>query len=156
MPGIGCNLRIPLVGDLIRMQSVVRIAVVMSALLKSGVVFIRALQVAQRSTRNLVMQEALAECGKAVAAGADIGIGLQRSQAFAPLVVQVFSLGQHSGRLEEMLDRLASDYDAQVATSSQRLAALLEPLVIVVLALVVLFIVLATVFPILEAGDVLG
>ena len=102
------QLRIPLVGDLIRMQSVVRIAVVMSALLKSGVVFIRALQVAQRPTRNLVMQEALAECGKAVAAGADIGTGLQRSQAFAPLVVQVFSLGQQSGRLEEMLDRLAA------------------------------------------------
>jgi type II secretory pathway component PulF len=150
------QLRIPLVGDLIRMQSVVRIAVVMSALLKSGVVFIRALQVAQRSTRNLVMQEALADCGKAVAAGADIGVGLQRSQAFAPLVIQVFTLGQQSGRLEEMLDRLATDYDSQVATSSQRLATLLEPAVIVVLALVVLFIVLATVLPILEAGNALG
>lgn len=150
------QLRIPLVGNLIRMQSVVRIAVVMSALLKSGVVFIRALQVAQKSTRNLVMREALAECGRAVAAGADIGAGLQRSQAFAPLVVQVFTLGQQSGRLEEMLDRLAADYDAQVATSSQRLASLLEPAVIIVLALAVLFIVLATVLPILEAGDVLG
>jgi type II secretory pathway component PulF len=150
------QLRIPLAGQLIRMQAVVRIAVVMSALLKSGVVFVRALQIAQRSTRNMVMREALAECGRAVAAGADIGAGLQRSRAFAPLVVQVFALGQQSGRLEEMLDRLAVDYDAQVATSSQRLASLLEPLVIIVLALAVLFIVLATVLPILEAGDVLG
>jgi general secretion pathway protein F len=150
------QLRIPLAGDLIRMQAVVRIAVVMSALLRSGVVFSLALQVAQRSTRNLVMREALAECGRAVAAGADISVGLQRSGAFAPMVVQVFALGQQSGRLEETLDRLAADYDAQVATRSQWLASLLEPGVIIVLALVVLLIVLATVLPILEAGDVLG
>ena len=69
------------------------------------------------------------------------------------MVVQVFSLGQHSGRLEEMLDRLAEAYEAQVAAAAQRLAALLEPAMIVVLAGFVLFIVLATVLPILEVGN---
>jgi type II secretory pathway component PulF len=149
------QLRIPLVGDLVRKQSVVRIAVVMSTLLKGGVVFLRALQTGQRSTHNLAIRSALANCEKAVAAGEEIAAGLQRSDTFPPLVIQVFSLGQQSGRLEEMLDRLASDYETQVATTSQRLTAILEPAIIVCLALVVLFIVLATVLPILEAGDVI-
>jgi type II secretory pathway component PulF len=69
------------------------------------------------------------------------------------MVVQIFSLGQQSGRLEEMLDRLATAYDQQVSSAAQRLAAVLEPALIVILALGVLFIVIATVLPILEAGN---
>jgi type II secretory pathway component PulF len=71
------------------------------------------------------------------------------------MVVQVFSLGQQSGRLEEMLDRLAATYEQQVNTAADRLTSVIEPAIIVVLALVVLFIVLATVLPILEAGNAL-
>ena len=69
------------------------------------------------------------------------------------MAVQLFSVGQESGRLEEMLDRLAAVYDQQVQHAAQRLAAILEPLLIVLLAVVVLFIVMATVLPILEAGN---
>ena len=67
--------------------------------------------------------------------------------------MQLFAVGEASGRLEDVLERLATAYDQQVATSSQRLAALLEPVLIIILALIVLLIVLATVLPILEAGN---
>jgi type II secretory pathway component PulF len=146
-------LGIPLLGDLIRKQSIVRIAIVVSTLLKSGIVFIRAMQIAQRSTVNLVVKDALLRCERAITAGGDISDALAKSGAFPPMVVQIFAVGQQSGRLEEMLDRLASVYDQQVSTSAQRLAAILEPVLIVLLALVVLFIVMATVLPILEAGN---
>lgn len=146
-------LKIPILGDLIRKQAIVRICVVVSTLLKSGVVFVRAVQISQRTTSNRILRQALVECEKAINAGGDIGEAIEQTGAFPPMVVQVFAVGQQSGRLEEMLDRLAQNYDQQVATAAARLTAVLEPLLIVLLALVVLFIVLATVLPILEAGN---
>jgi type II secretory pathway component PulF len=151
----GWLLRLPLIGDLARKQAIVRVAVVMSALLKSGIVFVRAMQIAQQTTGNLVIRDALRRGELAVTAGGDIGEAIEGTGAFQPMVVQVFSLGQQSGRLEEMLDRLAATYEQQVNTSADRLTSILEPAIIVVLALVVLFIVLATVLPILEAGNAL-
>jgi general secretion pathway protein F len=124
--------------------------------LQSGVVFVRAMQVAAKSTRNVVLRDALLRCEAAVAAGRDIAPALQASAAFPALVVQVFSVGQQSGRLEEMLQRLAKDYDEQVASAAQRLTAILEPILILMLAAIVATIALATMLPILEAGDVLG
>ena len=149
-------LRIPLIGDLTRKQAIVRIAVVMGTLLKSGIVFIRAMEIARRTSSNLVLRDALGRCGRAVAAGGDISLALEQTRAFPPMVVQVFALGQQSGRLEEMLDRLATTYDREVASAAQRFAAVLEPALIILLAFAVLFIVLATVLPILEAGNAIG
>ena len=146
-------LRIPLFGPLVRKQAIVQIAVVLSTLLKSGIVFVRALQIAQRTTANLVLRDALRRCEQAIVAGGEIAEALEQTGAFPPLVVQVFALGQQSGRLEEMLDRLASAYDREVSSAAQRVAAVIEPVLIVVLALVVLLIVMATVLPILEAGN---
>ena len=146
-------LRIPILGDLVLKQSVVRLAVVLGTLLRSGVVFVRAVQVARRATSNLVIEDALAQCERAITAGEDIAGALRRTGAFPPLVVQLFAVGEASGKLEDVLERLATAYDQQVATSSQRLAATLEPVLIIVLALVVLLIVLATVLPILEVGN---
>ncbi|HEY7115767.1 MAG TPA: type II secretion system F family protein [Tepidisphaeraceae bacterium] len=146
-------LRIPVLGDLARKQAIVRICVVIGTLLKSGVVFVRAVQIAQRTTGNLVLRQALVECERAITAGGDIAQAIERTGAFPPMVVQVFAVGQQSGRLEEMLERLAETYDQQVSTAAARLTAILEPALIVLLALVVLFIVLATVLPILEAGN---
>jgi general secretion pathway protein F len=146
-------LKIPLFGELVRKQAIVRIAIVLSTLLKSGVVFVRALQIAQRTTTNLVLRDALRRCEMAIVAGGEIAEALESTGAFPPMVVQVFALGQQSGRLEEMLDRLATAYDRQVNSAAQRLAAVIEPALIVLLALVVLLIVMATVLPILEAGN---
>jgi type II secretory pathway component PulF len=148
-------LRLPVIGDLICKQAIVRIAVVLSTLLKSGIVFVRAIQIAQRTTDNRVIRQALHRGESAINAGGDIGAAMEQSTVFPPMVIQIFTLGQQSGRLEEMLDRLASAYELQLSAATQRLAAVLEPLIIVMLALMVLFIVLATVLPILEVGNAL-
>jgi type II secretory pathway component PulF len=127
----------------------------METLLRSGVVFVKAIQVAQRITTNVVLRDALQRCEQAVSAGSDIALAIERSGAFPPLVIQVFAVGQQSGRLEEMLQKLADGYDQDVAVASQRLAASLEPVLIILLALLVLLIAMATMLPILEASDVL-
>src|SRR4051794_29351814 len=83
-------LKVPILGDLIRKQAIVRICVVIGTLLKSGVVFVRAVQIAQRTTANRVLREALIECERAINAGGDIGEAIKRPGAFPPMVVQVF------------------------------------------------------------------
>jgi type II secretory pathway component PulF len=146
-------LKLPLIGDLATKQAIVRICVVVSTLLKSGIVFVRATQIAQRTVGNSVMRDALARAERSVSAGGDIADAMEQTDAFPPMVVQIFALGQQSGRLEEMLDRLATTYDQQMQSAAQRLTAILEPILIIVLACIVLFIILATVLPILEAGN---
>ena len=148
------QLRIPIIGELIRKQAVVRLCVVLSTLLRSGLVFVQSLQIARRTTSNLVLADALERCEAAVQNGRDIGESLKATGAFPPVVVRIFSVGQQSGRLEEMLDRLAIDYDRQVNPASQRLTAVLEPLLILVLVVLVGFIGVATILPLLEAADV--
>lgn len=149
------QLRLPVLGELIRKQALVRIAVVMSTLLRSGVVFIQALQIAQQSTHNVILRDSLHQCEEAIFAGKDIAQSMEQAGSFPPLVIQIFAVGQQSGRLEEMLDRLANDYDKQVQTAANRLTAILEPVLIIVLAVFVFAIAAATVFPILEASNVL-
>lgn len=149
------QLRIPILGELIRKQAIARIAVVLSTLMRSGLVFLRGLQVARRATVNRVLADALGACERAVQAGQEISDSLAATGAFPPMVVKIFSVGQQSGRLEEMLDRLAEDYDRQVATTAGRFTSVLEPVLIILLAVVVGFVALATILPLLEAGNVL-
>lgn len=148
-------LRMPVLGDLIRKQAVVRVAIVIATLMRSGIVFIKAVEIAQQSTSNVILRAALERCRVAVGAGQDIAKALEHTRAFPPTVLQIFAVGQQSGRLEDMLERLALDYDRQVATAAGRLTSVLEPILILLLAVIVGAVAFATILPILEAGNVL-
>lgn len=148
-------LRLPIIGPMAIKQGVSRIAMIIGTLSRSGVELTRAVELAERSTGNVIFKRALHQCGERIAAGEEVADALEQSGAFPPLAVRVFSVGQESGKLDEMLFRLAEDYDAQVATSSARLTSLLEPVLILVLAALVGFLLLATILPILEAGNVM-
>jgi general secretion pathway protein F len=147
------QLSLPVIGPMVQKQSIVRLAVVMSTLIRSGVVFLRALEIARQTTGNVILQDALRACESAITAGRDIAPALQATKVFPPVVVQVFSIGQQSGKLEDLLDRLAADYDAQLQQSASRLTAVLEPALILFLVAVVGLIGFATMLPLLEAAD---
>jgi general secretion pathway protein F len=145
-------LRLPLIGPMMAKQGVSRIAMIVGTLLRSGIVLTSAFELAAKSTDNRILRDALRECGKRMGAGEDVAEALERSGAFPPLAVRVFAVGQESGRLEEMLERLAKDYDKQVSLAAKRFTALLEPVLILVMAFFVGFLLFATILPILEAG----
>lgn len=149
------QLRAPVIGPLIRKQAIARMAVVLSTLLRNGMVFIKALHVTGKTVQNVVLREALVQCEQAIQAGQDIARALEEPDVFPPAVIHLFAVGQQSGRLEEMLERLALDYDRQVQLSTQRLATLVEPTLIVILAVIVGWIAFATMMPILQAGNIL-
>lgn len=148
-------LKLPLIGPLTLKQNMARIAMVIATLSRSGIVLTRALQLAAGSTKNVTLCAALREASQRVGAGRDMAAALEDAGVFPPLAVRIFAVGQETGRLEELLDQLSADYDRQVATATTRLSALLEPVLIILLALFVGFVLLATILPILEAGNVI-
>jgi type II secretory pathway component PulF len=148
-------LRLPVIGPMARKQDLARMSLIIATLLKSGVVLLESLEIAGRAMRNAVIRDAVAHSQTAIQSGREIGEALDSSGQFPPTVVQIFTVGQQTGKLEEMLERLADNYDRQVSTMALRLATLMEPVLIVGLAVFVGFILFATVLPILEAGNVL-
>ena len=146
-------LRVPILGDAAAKQAIARVALVLAVLLRSGIVFVRAVEIAAKTTGNGVLRDALLQLSVAVTTGADVAAAVRSSGAFPPMVVQMFAVGQQSGRLEEMLDRLAVDYDRQVRTLTTRLTAVLEPALILLLVAIVGTIALATLLPMLEAAE---
>lgn len=148
------QLRIPLVGPAIRKQAIARMAVVMATLMRNGIVFLKAVQIAKDTTANSVLRDALSKCETAVAAGTDLAEAVGSTGAFPPMVVQMFAIGQQSGKLEDMLERLAADYERQVRTLTNRLTTVLEPALILFMVILVGFIAFATLLPMLEAADV--
>lgn len=146
---------IPLLGSLAKKQELARTAIIISTLMKNGIVFIDATRIAARATKNVLLRDALEAMRESVESGRDISKALESSPIFPPLVIQIFLIGQQTGELEEMLARLSDSYDRQVTSATARLTAAIEPILIVFLAIVVGFILFATILPIIEAGNVL-
>ena len=88
-----------------------------------------------------------------ISEGADIATPLKQSKVFPPVVGYMIAVGEESGRLEDLLKRIAQAYDEEVEIAAQRLTSLLEPIMIVVMALVVGFVVLSILLPIFEISN---
>ncbi len=144
---------LPLIGAILRKQEIARICEGMSYLLRSGIDFVQSLRITAGATGNVLMRAALERCADGVSAGRDIDVALDAARFFPPSIVHVFAIGQQSGRLEDVLARVASDLDYQVQASARRLAVVLEPITILILAGFIGVIAFATMLPILEAGD---
>ncbi len=149
-------LKIPILGTLIRKQAIGRMSLVIACLLRSGVELVEAFAIAEKSCSNLVIQKSLAQIRTDVQTGIGLKEAVAQHAVFPPAVAQIFALGQQSGQLDSMLDRLGRDYDRHATVLSGRLTAVAEPLLILMLSVVVGFILFATVLPILEAGNVLA
>ncbi len=147
-------MRLPWIGPLYVKQSVARIALVVGLLLRSGVLLTSAVKLAAESSTNLVYRDALYKAEEALQRGEGLAESLSDSGVFPPLATRFFSVGQDTGRLEQMLLKLASDYNRQVKAGSVRLTAMVEPVMIVVMAIAIGFLLVATILPILEAGNI--
>jgi len=146
-------LRLPWIGPMLVKQNVSRIAMIVGLLSRSGLTLPAAVQLAATSTNNSILRKALESACEDMASGKELAESLERSGVFPPLAVRVFSVGRDTGKLDDMLTRLSDDYNQQLAVSSARLTALIEPILILVLAVFVGFLLLATILPILQAGN---
>ncbi len=148
------KLRIPLLGGLMRKASISRFAVTFGTLLESGLPVLDALSVVKRVVDNALLAQAIETVRQRVGEGADIATPLKQSRVFPPVVGYMIAVGEESGRLEELLKKIAQSYDEEVEVAAQKLTSLLEPLMIVIMAGVVGFIVLAVMLPILQMSNI--
>jgi len=146
------KLRLPVLGTLFKKQIVSRFAVTMSTLLRSGVTVLDSLAIVKNVLNNRLMENVLEEVRTRILEGADIATPLKRSGVFPPVVGYMVAVGEQTGQLAEMLDRVSEAYEEEIETSTTRALAVLEPAMIVILAFVVGFIVVAVMLPILQTS----
>ena len=130
-----------------------RLASTLATMLSSGVQLLEALDVSRRVMNNRVLEHAVEEARQNIREGETIAEPLKRSGQFPPLVTHMIAVGEKSGEMEEMLRRIGQIYDGEVDRVITRFTSLLEPVMIVVMGVIVLFIVVAILLPIFEMGQ---
>lgn len=133
----------PLLGGLLLRLEVARFARTLGTLLQAGVPLLQALAVVKEVAVNRVVIEALERLHDGIKRGGGIAPPLAASRVFPPLAVHMVRVGEETGRLEEMLSKVADVYEGEVRTAVKRLIAVLEPAIILTLGVVVLLIVVA-------------
>ncbi|MFN0206079.1 MAG: type II secretion system inner membrane protein GspF [Planctomycetota bacterium] len=149
-------LKVPVFGDLLRKQAIARFSTTFSTLLKSGVPVVQCLEISGRIVNNRVLQAVIDDVRLKIIEGADIATPIKKSGAFPPVVGYMIAVGEQSGQLESILDRISENYDEEIDLATQRATALLEPILIVGMAAIVGFIIFSIILPILQIGDVSG
>ena len=141
-------LKLPVFGTLIRKVSVARFTRTLGTLVSSGVPILEGLRITARTAGNRVVERAVLETRASVTAGKTLAEPLQASTVFPPMVVQMISVGEQTGALDAMLNKIADFYDDEVDTAVTALTALLEPMMIVFLGVVIGGLVIAMYLPI--------
>lgn len=147
-------LKIPILGDLLRKQAVSRFTRTLSTLLQSGVPAVQSLEITRTVVGNRVLADATEHIRVKILEGTDISTPLKATGVFPPVVTYMVAIGEQSGELEQMLDRVATSYDEEIDVATERMTSVIEPIMIVVLALIVGYIVISIVLPILQIGQV--
>lgn len=148
------KLRIPIIGELLRKQAIARFTRTLSTLLSSGVPAVRSLEITEAVVGNRVIADATGVVRARILEGTDIATPLKATGAFPSVVGYMVAVGEQSGELEQMLDRIADAYDEEVEVVTERVTTVLEPMMIIFLAVIVGFIVWAIVLPILNVGSI--
>jgi len=149
----GFLLKMPLFGELVRMVSISRFARTLSTLLASGVPMLMALDIVKNVVSNIILKKAVEVTRDSVKEGESITEPLKRSGQFPPIVTHMISIGEKTGSLEKMLERISETYDSQVDTTVGTMLSLLEPILIMVMGGSITFVVVSIMLPILQMGD---
>jgi len=143
-------LKIPVIGTLLQKSAISRFTVTLSTLLKSGLPALDALSIVSKVVNNALLSRVISQVAERILEGADIATPLRKSKMFPPMVGYMIAVGEQSGELENILDRISETYEEEIDLAVQRLTALIEPVIIVGLAVVVGFIIMAVLLPLLQ------
>ncbi len=144
------KLRLPLFGDLLRKSSISRFSRTLGTLVTSGVPILQALNITRDTAGNATIADAVTKVHDAVKEGESIVQPLEASGVFPPMVISMVDVGEETGQLPEMLLKIAEVYDDEVDNAVEALTSLLEPIMIVLLALIVGTIVIALFMPLID------
>ena len=150
------KLRMPILGDIQRKSAVSRFSRTLGTLVTSGVPILQALNITRDTAGNVVISNAIEKVHEAVKEGETIVTPLQASGVFPNMVISMVDVGEETGQLPEMLLKVADVYDDEVDNAVTALTSILEPIMIVVLALIVGSVVFALFLPLIKMISTMG
>ncbi|HAS73022.1 MAG TPA: type II secretion system protein F [Clostridiales bacterium UBA8960] len=148
--------KIPVVKTQVAKIATSRFTRTLSTLLASGIPIIQALDTSAAVTTNMVVIDGIGKVTEDIKKGSSLHSLLKRIDMFPPMMVSMVGIGEESGALEDMLDKAADYYDEELEAAIQRLVQLLEPLMIVIMALMIGFIVIAMLLPMFDMYSLVG
>ena len=146
-------LNIPLAGDIIANMTVAAFSRTLGTLLTNGVPILTALSIAKETVSNTVFIEILEEAEQDLKQGKNMSGALLEQGRFPVMAVQMIKIGEETGKLDQMLERVANVYDKQLKNTVERLLAMMEPLIIVSLGLIIAGIIISILSAILSVND---
>lgn len=149
-------LKSPVIGTAVRKNVLFRFSSTLENLLKSGVDIVDALEISKRVVDNSCVAEVIDEAIEEIRVGRSMTSPFARSEWFPSTVVQMISVGESSGRLEEMLEKISQASERELEAATLGITAMIEPLLIVIMGILVGFIVLSILLPIFEMNQVIG
>lgn len=149
-------LKVPVLGDVLRKGAVARFTRTLGTLISSGVPILTGLEITARTSGNRVIQAAIMAARASIREGETISAPLKESNVFPPMVVQMISVGEETGALDDMLTRIADFYDSEVDTAVDSLTSLIEPIMIVFMGGIVGGMVVAMYLPMFKLINVVA
>lgn len=150
------KLRVPVLGGVLRSIAVGRFARTLGAMTKGGVSILESLRVVKGALGNEVLSREIEEVTEKVKGGATLAEPLENSGYFPPLLIQIVSVGEQTGALDELLLNAADTFDEEADSAINRFMAVFPALLILILAVIVAFIILATLLPIFTMSSGIG
>ncbi len=147
------KLRLAIVGNLVRQIEIARFARTLGTLIQSGVPILQAIQIVRETVNNEIIARAVGEVHTGVKQGGGISKSLKNLNVFPPLAVQMITVGEETGRLDEMLIKVAENYEASLQNALKRFISLLEPMIILVMGGMVGFIVVSMLMAIFSVNE---
>ena len=141
------SLKLPVLGDFIQKAVLARMTQTLSSLINSSVPILQAVEVTSEVVGNQIVKDILLESRDALERGESLAKPMEESWVIPPLIIQMIHVGEESGALDEMLGRVATIYDREINEASDKLQSLIEPVVIIFLAVIIGIIVLSIVVP---------
>ena len=152
----GLLLKLPVLGDVLKKIAVARFCRTLGTLVSSGVPILEALEITAKTAGNAVVEDAIMETRKSIEQGKTIAEPLKATSVFPSMVVQMVAVGEQTGALETMLNKIADFYEDEVDEATANLLALLEPIMICFLGIVIGGIVISMYMPMFDLINKIG
>ncbi len=149
-------LRMPIIGSVIRKAAVARFTRTLGTLVSSGVPILNGLEITARTSGNKVVEEAVLKTRTSISEGNTIAEPLRESGVFPPMVVQMIGVGEQTGALDEMLEKVADFYDCEVDAAVNALTSIIEPIMIVLMGGIVGGMLIAMYLPVFKLVSVVS
>jgi type IV pilus assembly protein PilC len=149
-------LRMPVLGSLLQRASIARFTRTLGTMISSGVPILTALDITARTAGNKVIENAIFATKGSIGEGETIAQPLRESKVFPPMVVQMISVGEETGALDKMLEKIANFYDEEVDVAVDTLTSVIEPIMIVIMGALVGGMVIAMYMPMFKLIQVVG